>query len=253
MHPVLVVLELGEVSRPIGTYGFFATLGVAVAAFGAIRAASRGGLDVGLTIAGVGLAVLFGGLGAYLTFGLVAWLRTGSPAPMWEGGGLVFFGSVPGAVLGLWIMQRWQGLDVLRVAELSAPTTLAAHALGRLGCFFGGCCYGRPFEGPWAVVYEHSLVGASEVPRHPSPLYEAAGLLVLATLFAAKPPTEPGSGRRAALWLAAYCVLRIVLELWRGDAARGVFFGASTSQWIGAIGLLVAAVVWRRSRQLLPQ
>ncbi len=251
MHPVLFVLEVGGVARPIGSYGALAAVAILVAGAGAWRAARRCGEDEALTLAALALAVLGGGLGAWLTFGAVEWVRTGSPAAMWQGGGLVFFGSVPGAALGLWLARRWFGLDVLKIAELSAPTTLAAHAIGRLGCFFGGCCYGRPFDGPWAVVYERSLAGASPVGRHPSPLYEAVALLALAALFAARPPARPGSGRRALAWLAGYSAIRFALEGLRGDAVRGVFFGLSTSQWIAAACLIAALALWRRTRGLL--
>jgi len=137
------------------------------------------------------------------------------------------------------------------VRDEVAPTTLAAHAIGRLGCFFGGCCYGRPFDGPWAIVYERSLVGAAAVPRHPSPIYESIGLLGLGLAFALVPPRRPGSGHRAALWLGGYCALRAVLELFRGDAVRGVFGGVSTSQWLALLGLAVALGLWRRAGRLL--
>ncbi|MGE0791007.1 MAG: prolipoprotein diacylglyceryl transferase [Sandaracinaceae bacterium] len=249
MHPILVVLELGEGSRPIGTYGTCAAIAIAIAGFGAARAAARAGRDVPLTIAAVGCAVLGGALGAWLLFGLVEWLRTGDPSPMWHGGGLVFFGAVPGAVITLAIARRFFELDVLRIAELSAPTTLAAHAIGRLGCFFGGCCYGRPTDVSWAVRYP-AAIDPLGLLRHPSPIYESVGLLALALAFALVPPARPGSGRRAALWLGGYCALRFALEGLRGDAVRGAFLGASTSQWIALAGLAFAFAWWRQGRSL---
>lgn len=244
MHPILVVLEWGEASRPIGTYGALGALGIAVACFVVVRAAARAGADVGKTFSGLAIVVWFAGLGAWLTFGLVEWARTGDPAPMWEGGGVVFFGSIPGGALGLWIARRWLGLDVIRLLELSLPGLAAGHALGRLGCFFGGCCYGRAFDGAWAVTYLDAIAPAAHpsFARHPSPLYEAVGLLVIGMAFALIPARRPGDGRRAAAYLIFYSLLRGTVELTRGDAIRGVFVGGlSTSQMIAAIGLVAAA------------
>lgn len=247
MHPIVGVLELGEASLPIGSYGLFAAAGVLVAGGLATRAASRAGMDVGLVLAAVALTVGFGFTGAWLTYAVVETLRTGATDWLARGGGLVFFGALPGGALGLWVARRWLALDVLRGLELALPGVAAAHALGRMGCFFGGCCFGRPFDGAWGVVYPGPVPSA--VPRHPTPLYESAGLLVLAFAFALAPPRRPGSGARAAAYVAAYCALRLLTELFRGDAIRGVVAGVSTSQWIAAAGLLLAAFAGRKLAQ----
>jgi len=245
MHPIVGVLELGEASVPIGSYGLFAAAGLLVAGGLAARAASRAGLDVGLAFAAIALTVGFGFTGAWLTFAAVETLRTGSVGWLANGGGLVFFGALPGGALGLWVARRWLALDVLRGLELALPGVAAGHALGRIGCFFGGCCFGRPFDGAWSVTYPWP--GA--VPRHPTPLYEASGLLALAFAFAVWPARRPGSGARAAAYVAAYCALRLVTELFRGDLVRGMVAGVSTSQLIAAAGLLFAAFAGRRVAQ----
>jgi len=245
MHPIVGVLELGEASVPIGSYGLFAAAGVLVAGGLATRAAWRAGLDVGLVLAAIALTIGFGFTGAWATFAAVETLRTGSIDWLANGGGLVFFGALPGGALGLWVARRWLKLDVLRGLELALPGVAAAHALGRIGCFFGGCCYGRPFDGAWAVVYP----GPGAAPRHPTPLYESAGLLALAFAFALSPPRRPGSGQRAAAYVAGYCALRLLTELFRGDLVRGVVAGVSTSQAIAAVGLLLAAFAGRRLAQ----
>ena len=111
------------------------------------------------------------------------------------------------------------------------PAVPVVHAIGRLGCYFGGCCYGAASELPWAVHYPGDVVS-----RHPWPLYEAAALCVLAVLFW-RPPRSGGhsvSGRRAGASILSYACVRLLLEPLRGDAVRGVFgaAGLSTSQII---------------------
>jgi phosphatidylglycerol:prolipoprotein diacylglycerol transferase len=190
--------------------------------------------------------------GAWLTFVLVEAARTGTFAALARGGGLVFFGAVPGGVAGMRLAGRAFRLDVLRVLELSLPGLAAGHALGRVGCFLGGCCFGRPFEGPWAVTAVDPLAPAAHppVPRHPVALYEAAGLLILGLAFARVPAAHPGSGRRAAAYLVAYGALRLGTEAFRGDAIRGVWAGGvSTSQGLASFAIVLGALLlWRASQ-----
>ncbi|MCB9598603.1 MAG: prolipoprotein diacylglyceryl transferase [Sandaracinaceae bacterium] len=242
------VLEVGGVSRPIGSYGVCVGLGILVAGALAARAAHRARADVGLTIATIALVIGFGFAGAWLTFAAVELVRTGTLDALWRGGGLVAFGAAPGAAVALWIARRALRLDVVRGLELALPGVAAGHALGRIGCFLGGCCFGAPFEGPWAVVYTDPLAPASipaGLARHPTPLYEAAGLLALAFAFALVPLRSVGSGRRIAAYVAAYSLLRLAVETTRGDAIRGVVAGVSTAQVTAVVALALAAVAGR--------
>lgn len=249
MHPFVGVLRFGEIERPIGAYGVLVAVGVLVAGFVAVRAASRDGRDVGLTFAALACTVAGAFLGAWLTFGLVEWMRTGSPSAAWQGGGVVFFGAVPGGAAAMLLAGRAMRLDVVRVLDLSIPGLALGHAFGRLGCFAGGCCYGRPFDGAWAVLATDPLAPAAHppVPRHPSALYEAGGLLLLALVFALLPARRPGDGARALAYLGAYACLRFVVELSRGDAVRGFALGLSTSQLV-AIGALLVVGAFFASR-----
>ncbi len=249
MHPILV--DLG--ARSIGSYGLMVALGVAVAAGTVLRDAHRARADVGATAAVLACAVAGGFVGAWLSFGAVELARVGSIEPMLHGGGLVFFGAVPGGVGAALIAGRLLRVDVIAALDRSVPGLAAGHALGRIGCFLGGCCYGAPFDGPWAVVYAHPLAPAAHpsVPRHPTPLYESAGLLALALAFALTPPRRPGSGARALTYLALYSLLRAATEQVRGDSIRGVWLGVSTAQIVAAAVLALAAPllvrVWRRA------
>jgi phosphatidylglycerol:prolipoprotein diacylglycerol transferase len=140
--------------------------------------------------------------------------------------------------------------------DVAIPALPAAHAIGRLGCFLGGCCYGRPFGGAWAVVYTDVLAPAAHppIPRHPAPLYESLGLIALAFALALVPLRRVGAGHRGLAYLAAYGALRVGNEAFRGDAVRGAYLGGavSTSQLVGAVvcvGALVALYVSARGRQ----
>jgi phosphatidylglycerol:prolipoprotein diacylglycerol transferase len=242
VHPLLFVLRVGDVALPIGSYGVMLCAAIALAAFGALRVARQERLDLGASIAAFGTAIAGGFCGGWLLHALVQTARLGSVERGFATPGLAVFGALLGGLAGLLLAGRSLRLPVLVLADLGVPWLACAQALGRLGCLLGGCCYGRAWSGPLALHYEDALApAASAFGRHPWPLYEASALLFIAAMFGARPPAEPGSGRRALAYLALYSALRFALEPLRGDAVRGLFFsGAWSSSQLLALAVLVA-------------
>lgn len=251
MHPIVAEIELFGVVRPIGGYGLAVALGVLVSGFLVGRAAYLSKLDVGAVIAGLGYTCGAGFVGAYAFFVLVEALRTGDPMSGVRTGGLVFYGAVPTGALAAYLSARGFKLPFARIMDLSVPAIAAGHALGRIGCFLGGCCFGCEWHGPWAATYTDPMAPAAHppVPRHPVPLYEALGLVILAFVFALVPMKRVGDGHRALAYVAAYAVLRFSVELLRGDAVRGLVLGlVSTSQLVSLVFFVVAAIGLARLR-----
>jgi phosphatidylglycerol:prolipoprotein diacylglycerol transferase len=253
MHPVLIVLQWGGVTRAIGSYGAMLALGLLVGGSVTLRATQRAGLDVGAMIAALAGAVGCGFVGAYLASLLVLYVQSGSWAASVMQPGIMFYGGALGGALGLAGFARCFGLPVARSLDLALPGLPLGHALGRLGCWLGGCCYGKPCALVWSVVYTHPLAPAAHppVPRHPWPLYESAGLLVLAVLLAVPRRGVFQPGVRAAMYVLSYALLRALLEPLRADSARGVFFAGSCSiaQLIaGATSVAALHFLYRRWR-----
>ncbi len=252
MHPILTILHVGSIARPIGSYGVMLSVAMLVAGIVTTRAAVRAGLDAGSTLAALGFAVGGSIAGGYALFVCVEWIRTGSPMDAIHNGGLVFFGAPVGGGLALLFAARGLELPLGRLLDVSVPAIPVAHAMGRIGCFLGGCCFGKPWHGPWAVRYTDPIAPAAwpSVWRHPTPLYESAMLLVLAFVFAAWPLRRIGRGRRMMVYAAVYGVERIFVETFRGDTVRGVFFGGiSTSQIIGVVVVGIALLALYATRE----
>ncbi len=252
MHPIITILEVGAHARPIGSYGLMLALAMVVGTFLAVRGGARAGLDVGNLIAVAGFCVGGSLAGSYLLFVVVEASR-GVPIgeTVANGGGLVFYGSPIGGTFAALVACRLLGVPFLRLADAAIPAIPVAHALGRIGCFLAGCCFGAPWDGPWAVRFTHPFAPGAhpDVLRHPTQLYEAFGLLVLALGFALAPARDVGTGRRALAYALAYAALRFTVELFRGDAVRGLFLGGalSTSQLLSlAFGALAGALLLRR-------
>ncbi len=235
MRPILTTLQLGEAAVPIGGFGAMVALALVVGAALALRSAARAELEAGGFIASLAAAVGCGFVGAALLFAGVEWLRTGGlPAAP----GLVFYGGAVTGALGFAACARLHGLPPSAALAALLPALPIAHAIGRIGCFLGGCCFGASWDGPWAVVYSDVLAPAAHpsVPRHPWPLYEAFALLGLAWWIARSRASD-----RCARYVLAYAAVRFALEPLRGDAVRGVSV-LSTSQWI-SLALFAAAAV----------
>jgi phosphatidylglycerol:prolipoprotein diacylglycerol transferase len=142
-----------------------------------------------------------------------------------------------------------------------APAIALGHVTGRLGCFAAGCCYGKPGNVPWAVVFTNPAAAANVgtplgIPLHPTQLYESgAELLILIVLLATERRGRPFPGRTFWLYMILYGVSRYIIEFYRGDP-RGVIFGVSTSQFISLllVPLAIAMLIWLgRSTPETPQ
>jgi phosphatidylglycerol:prolipoprotein diacylglycerol transferase len=116
--------------------------------------------------------------------------------------------------------------------DLVVPSIPLIHAIGRLGCYFAGCCYGIPYDGPGHVTFHISPSAPNEIALFPTQLLES-GLNIFACLLLllyAKPEQKPG--KVLGIYITYYAILRFLIEFFRGDGARGILIGISTSQWI---------------------
>ena len=175
--------------------------------------------------------------------------------------GMVFYGGLIGGILGIFLTARKKKKNILEFTDLMAPCFCVAHAFGRIGCLLAGCCYGLQvgetaqfglltYKGALAVKY---LDGAM---RLPVPLMEAVFLLVLCEVLVLIYCTEKRLGTTTGWYLISYSVWRFIIEMFRGDAARGKFGPLYTSQWISililaagvALLLLAKKMQWKKGK-----
>ena len=163
-------------------------------------------------------------------------------------GGLVFYGGfILALILIVWYVKKVCKADVVRVLDGLAPALAAAHALGRIGCFFNGCCYGKPAVCAWAVAYPEKtepFTRYGAMPLHPVQIYEAIlNIILAAVLFVVIRKCKRGI--TVASYLLAYGLLRFVDEFFRGDHSDFVQ-GFTPAQVIGfamiPAGIILLAV-----------
>ncbi|HWN83984.1 MAG TPA: prolipoprotein diacylglyceryl transferase [Vicinamibacterales bacterium] len=156
-------------------------------------------------------------------------------------GGVFYGGLILAVAVAFWYIARHK-MPFWSTCDVFAPGIALGHVTGRLGCFAAGCCYGRPTDVPWGVIFTDPLAAANVgtplgIRLHPTQLYEAgAELLILAFLLATERRGRPFAGRTFWLYMFLYAVSRYIIEIYRGDP-RGVvpFLDISTSQFISLI------------------
>ena len=159
---------------------------------------------------------------------------------VWHGGLLLAIAT------GAWYTWRHQ-LAFAALGDVYAPGIALGHALGRLGCFSAGCCWGKPTDVPWAVTftnpYSAQLVGVPlGIALHPTQLYEAAAEAVIFGLLVLLWQRRSFSGQIFASYLMLYAVARFLIEFFRGDPRGGFFFdGALSLPQVASVALLVVA------------
>lgn len=162
------------------------------------------------------------------------------PLQIFSGGGFTIEGAVLGAALGIWIYSRYSKFRYGPFVDAIAPAIILAQAIGRVGCFINGCCFGLPTNLPWAVIYTNpaSEVGKFlNVPVHPTQLYEIIyNLIVFGILMSLRNKFKP-AGSLFLIYLSFYAVWRIGIDFIRDG--NPFLFSLHQAQVIGIIILLI--------------
>jgi phosphatidylglycerol:prolipoprotein diacylglycerol transferase len=215
-----------------------------------VRARARG-LDANRVL-DLGIYIIIAALiGAKLLL-LVTDFRTFSSNPrelltLARSGG-VFYGGLILAVVVALVYIRKIGLPLWTTCDVFAPGIAVGHVVGRFGCLFAGCCYGKPTTLPWGITFTDPFAAANVgtplgVPLHPTQIYEAgAEAIILGILLATERKGRPYPGRTFWLYMLLYAISRFIIEFFRGDD-RGAVGMFSTSQFISILLAPLAVVM----------
>ena len=266
MHPHL--LEIGNFS--LTTYGVLAALGLIVGLILNVRLARAAGVDedrawnLGL------ISILAGIAGAKLLLVINSWdFYSAHPRELWRSNllqaGGVWYGGFIAAVLAGMAYATWQKMPILCTWDAFTPGIALGHAIGRLGCFAAGCCYGKPTNMSWGVVFTDPAAGVTGTPLnvrlHPTQIYEFAAeffiFLVLMAIIRGNRRSGGGSlrpnvgafpGQIVGTYVFLYGIARFFLEFLRDDPERGSVFGGlmSGTQLISIFLVILGGALWMR-------
>jgi len=256
LHPIL--FKIGSIT--LYTYGLFVALGF----MGAIWFASRRARIKNLAIKSQEITDLFlvilvsSILGARLFYVIQNFsLFSDHPLDVFKiwNGGLVFYGGFMVALVVAMVYIKQKKFDLWSTADLLAPAIALGHAVGRFGCLFAGCCYGKVCELPWAITFTNpESLAPLNIALHPTQLYAVASNLVILALLLLVERKMIFSGGLFWLYILLYGIFRSVLEIFRGDDRGDFMFQViSPSQTIGmamALGAVIMMVwLYGRSRR----
>src|SRR6266571_112387 len=247
MYPRL--FELGPIT--VYTYGVLLAaaylLGLKLAM---VRAKARG-LDANRVL-DLGIYIIISALiGAKLLL-LVTDFRAFTANPrelltLARSGGVFYGGLILAVVVALWYIRKI-GLPLWTTTDVFAPGIALGHVVGRFGCLFAGCCYGKPTTLPWGITFTDPFAAANVgtplgVPLHPTQLYEAgAEFFILILLLSTENVGRRFAGRTFWLYMLLYAISRYIIEMFRGDP-RGTVGPFSTSQFISMVLAPLALVM----------
>ncbi len=156
-------------------------------------------------------------------------------------GGSVFYGGLIGGLIAVLIYTKKHKMNIKRIFDILAPGIPLFHFFGRIGCFLGGCCYGIPSK--FGFIYTHSLVEeANHIRRFPIQLIEALFCLGLFFFLDYLLKNKKWRNKLIYIYFIVYPCGRFILEFFRGDSIRGIWFGLSTSQII-SICLIIYGII----------
>lgn len=159
-------------------------------------------------------------------------------------GGFVFYGGLLGGILGVYIYAKQFKIPFKSLLLTLLPVVPLIHAIGRIGCLCAGCCYGMEYDGFGAIVFHNSLLAPNNVPLFPMQIVEAICNLIIFIILLCTYKKFLGTYKTLGLYLILYSIVRFVLEFFRGDLIRGIYFSLSTSQWISIILLISGMAIF---------
>lgn len=236
-------------------YGLMVALGLCVAVFLSVHRAKKENLDPDLIYDMVWVTLIGGFLGArgvyYLT---VLPDIVKDVSILWQfGTGYVVYGGVIGGILANYIYLKWKKKEFLPYFDLVIPQVALGQAIGRIGCFFAGCCYGKETDSVLGFTYHTSDIAPTGVSLYPTQLISSVGDLLLFGVLLLYSRRKEAKGTVGALYLMLYSAGRFFVEFLRGDEARGMIGMFSTSQVIAGVlfflGLLLYVLFMRRPEE----
>jgi phosphatidylglycerol:prolipoprotein diacylglycerol transferase len=259
MHPILFTAHLFGHSLTVHSYGVLLMIAFLASVGWACKTAEKhksepGAIDPTDILDASVWMILAGVVGARALFIALDWSDyRAHPATwfqIWEGG-ISFHGALLGGLIAMIVYCRIKKIPVLRFGDIAAAPVMLGYAIGRVGCFLNGCCYGAPTNLPWAVRFDDD--GVWTKPSHPTQIYSTILSTVFFIALIRLYPRRKFDGQVFCWYMILAAVERFVMEIWRASFTSTVIaFGLTDVQFLcialaagGSIGL---AILRRRAK-----
>lgn len=212
MHPI--IFEFGPIK--IYSYGLALFIATFVSLNLIMKEVQRKGFDKNIFF-DLGIVILLSGiLGArllYVFLNLDFYIKNPIEIFMLHHGGLAIFGGVVLSIISVAIFLRFKKNPFFVTMDLVIPFVALAQSIGRIGCFFNGCCYGLPSEfGFYFPIHDATLI--------PTQLISSFLLLILYIILRIEQQRPHLTGMIFVNYILFYSILRFGVEFLRGDSPK---------------------------------
>jgi phosphatidylglycerol:prolipoprotein diacylglycerol transferase len=231
----------------IHTYGLFVALGFISGILDTVKLGKQEGFKPQQIMDMAFIMILWAVVGSRLLYILINFsyykAQPLDALKIWQGG-LVFSGGLVAVAAAMtWYLRRHH-LSFWTTGDLWAPALALGQAVGRIGCFMAGCCYGRPTDLPWGVVFSHPhTLAPPNIPLHPTQLYSSLGGFVIFFVLLCLHAKRKFQGQVFLWFLILHSTFRLFVERFRGDE-RGLLPGTemTLTQLLATIILVLAVI-----------
>ncbi len=243
MHPTLFKIGFLE----IHTYGVFVALGFFVGFKVLLFYGKKSSFPPSLIESLTFLVFIFSLIGARLFYVLIAWSDfIGSPLDIfkiWEGG-LVFWGGfLGGAITGI-IFSIKNKLPLWKLADVFAPALAIGHAIGRIGCFCAGCCYGKPTDSFLGIVFPENCLAPAGIKIIPTQIISSVLLFLLFLILRFLWNKKKFSGQIFLVYAVLFSLGRFFIEFLRGDFRGNLILGITPTQIVSILVFVISIFLY---------
>ncbi|MBV9572445.1 MAG: prolipoprotein diacylglyceryl transferase [Acidobacteriales bacterium] len=248
------IFQIGGFS--LYTYGLLVATGVLLGLWVSVRNAQKLGIDPDHAWNFGVIVVLAGIIGAKVLYIIDDWSSYAAhPRDIFslstlQAGGVFSGGLIASFAVAAWFLRKYR-MPALATCDAFAPGLALGHALGRIGCFAAGCCYGKPTQHFWGVTFTSSLANLNSgtplnIPLEPTQLFESAVEFALFLILSWMFVRRKFDGQIFGSYIFLYGIARFFLEFIRDDPGRGSVFGGvmSGTQLISICFVLGGGFIW---------
>ena len=252
MHPIL--FRIGPLT--VYSYGVLLVIAFYVSLYFLIIETKKKGIDTqtlnrgypssGQTILDIALLIIvsgvLGGKLAYIILNLPSYIKNPLDINLWRGG-FIFTGGFVLSLAAVFMYTKKKKISFLSTTDLFIPYVALGQAIGRIGCFLNGCCYGRPttfFIGRVFKLNSSAGYHYGALPLHPVQLYSSFFLFVLFLFLKKTRANRKFEGEALLLYLILYPSFRFFMDFLRGDRLETIFYHLNIFQII-CIGIVILA------------
>lgn len=159
--------------------------------------------------------------------------------------GFIVYGGIIAAALAVFIFSKVTKISFFGISDVFLPGIAIGQGIGRLGCFFAGCCYGKEYHGPGHVIFHYSEQAPNDIPLYPTQLVSSAFMIFLGIgLIILYKKVKVNEGTASLCYFFIYGVGRFIIEFFRYHEPEDLMIGLSGSQIISLFIFLVSGGVF---------